>query len=183
MRIHRHRQRKPKFQIPQFNVNEKILAPEVRVILPDGEHAVMKTADAVMQARAQELDLIEVSPKANPPVCRMMDFGSFKYQKEKEAKKQRVTAKEVEIKGIRLSVRIGEGDMDVRRKQAIKFLEKGSKIRIELILRGREKAYRDRAIEVVNQFIELLKQDFDLRVESAPRMMGGRLQTIVSRNA
>ncbi|PIQ67839.1 translation initiation factor IF-3, partial [Candidatus Uhrbacteria bacterium CG11_big_fil_rev_8_21_14_0_20_41_9] len=94
MRIHRHRNRKPKFDIPQFRVNKKITSPEVRVVL-DGENRVLKTEEAIALAEEQGLDLIEVSPKANPPVCKIMDFGSFKYQKEKESKKQRATAKEI----------------------------------------------------------------------------------------
>ena len=180
MRIHRHRNRKPKFDIPQFNVNSKIKAPEVRVIF-DGTNDVMPIAKALKLAEDEGLDLIEVSPKANPPVCKLMDFGTFKYQKEKEAKKQRAASKEVEVKGIRLSFKIGTNDLAVRRKQALKFLEKGHKIRIEMILRGREKAFRDRAQEIVKEFIESLKSDYDVKVESPTKTMGGRMQTIVSR--
>lgn len=180
MRIHRHRNRKPKFDIPQFRVNKKITSPEVRVVL-DGENRVLKTEEAIALAEEQGLDLIEVSPKANPPVCKIMDFGSFKYQKEKEAKKQRATAKEIEIKGIRLSMRIGQNDFDVRLKQAKKFLEKGQKLRLELILRGREKAHRARATEVFTQFTEALKLDYDIRVESPTKSLGNRMQTIISR--
>lgn len=182
MRIHRHRQRKPKFDIPKFKKNENITAEEVRVIF-DGENKVMKTKDAVALAKEQGLDLIEVSPKAQPPVCKILDFGTFKYQKEKEAKKQRAASKEVEIKGIRLSFRIGENDLQVRLKQAKKFLEKGQKLRIELILRGREKAHKDRAEDILNGFIDRLKEDYDIRVESPVKRMGGRMNTIVARNS
>lgn len=182
MRIHRHRQRKPKFDIPKFKKNESITAEEVRVIF-DGENKVMKTKDAIALAKEQGLDLIEVSPKAQPPVCKVLDFGTFKYQKEKEAKKQRAASKEVEIKGIRLSFRIGENDLQVRLKQAKKFLEKGQKLRIELILRGREKAHKDRAEDILNGFIDRLKEDYDIRVESPVKRMGGRMNTIVARNS
>ncbi len=181
MRIHRHRNRTAKFDIPQYNVNERIKAPEVRVVYND-QVRVLSIQDAIAFAREEGLDLIEVSPKANPPVCKLMDFGSFKYQKEKEVKRQRAAQKEVEIKGVRLSVRIGENDLDVRRKQASKFLEKGQKVRIEIILRGREKAYRQRAEEITDQFIEMLKQDFDIRVESPMKNAGNKLHTLISRN-
>ena len=181
MRIHRHRNRAKKFEIPQFNINQKIKAPEVRVVHNDSAE-VMSTKDAINLAKEEGLDLIEVSPKANPPVCKIMDYGSFKYQKEKEAKKQRAAQKEVEIKGVRLSVRIGDNDLEVRRKQAAKFLEKGQKVRIEMILRGREKAYRDRAQEITDQFIELLKQDYDIRVEAPMKNAGNRIHTLIARN-
>ena len=182
MRIHRHRHRKPKFEIPQFKINEKITAEEVRVVF-DGKADVLKIADALQMARDEGMDLIEVSPKAQPPVCKLMDYGSFKYQKEKEAKKQRAAQKEVEIKGIRLSMRIGDDDMAVRRKQAAKFLDKGQKVRIEMILRGREKAHRQRASETIHQFIELLRDDYDIRVESPLKNMGNRIHTLISKTS
>ncbi len=184
MRIHRHRHRKPKFDIPAFKINEKITAPEVRLLDADGKmHGIVKLKEALQIAEDQGLDLIEVSPKADPPVCKILDHGSFKYQKVKEAKKQRAKSKEVDIKGIRLSLRIGANDMDVRRKQATKFLEKGNKVRVELILRGREKAHRDRATEVMNDFVKLLKEDFELRVEQPVKQAGGRMHMIIARTS
>jgi translation initiation factor IF-3 len=182
MRIHRHRNRAKKFEIPKFNVNEKIKAPEVRVVHNDSAE-VMSTGKALELAREEGLDLIEVSPKANPPVCKIMDFGSFKYQKEKEAKKQRAAQKEVEIKGVRLSLRIGSNDLEVRRKQASKFLSKGSKVRIEMILRGREKAYRQQAQEVMDTFIDLLKEEYDIRVESPLKNAGNRIHMLIAKNS
>lgn len=183
MRIHRHRNRKRQFDIPDFKVNEQIKAPEVRLIHEDGSNEVIKTVEAIKKANDDGFDLIEVSPKAEPPVCKIMDFGSFKYQKVKEAKKKRAASKEVEIKGIRLTLRIGTGDLEVRRKQAVKFLEKGNKVRIELILRGREKAYRDRAVDVINNFIESLKEDYEIRVESPAAPKGNRLQSVIARES
>lgn len=183
MRIHRHRQTQAKALIPQFRINEKIVADEVRLIEPDGTFGVMSVAEALKKAEEYGLDLVEVSPKAVPPVCKILEFGAFKYQKEKEAKKQRAASSEVEIKGIRLSLRIGDNDRNIRLKQAKGFLEKGKKIRVELILRGREKGYRDRAEEVMKQFVELLKSDFDIRVESDLKNQNGRLQMLVSRSS
>jgi translation initiation factor IF-3 len=182
MRIHRHRQRKPKFSIPKFKVNEKITAPELRVV-HDGKSDVLSREAALKLAQEAGLDLIEVSPKAEPPVCKIMDFGSFKYQKEKEAKQQRAASKEVEIKGIRLSFRIGENDLAVRRKQALKFLEKGHKVRIEMILRGREKAHRGRAGEIIYSFADSLKETYEVRVEADLKNVGNRIQTIIARTS
>ncbi len=182
MRIHRHRHRKPKFDIPKFKANEKITAEEVRVVF-DGGADVMPIEKAIDLAREQGLDLIEVSPKANPPVCKIMDYGSFKYQKEKEAKKQRAASKEVEVKGIRLSMRIGTNDLAVRRKQALKFLEKGNKVRIEMMLRGREKAFRDRARKTINEFIASLNETCPVRVESPIKSAGNRMHAIIARTS
>src|SRR3990167_5579447 len=150
MRIHRHRIRRSVLDIPQYKVNQKIKALEVRLIGAEGEAlGVVPTEEAIKLAEAKEMDLVEVSPKAEPPVCKILDYGQFKYQKEKEAKKRKAQSAEVELKGIRLSVRIGVGDRDVRLKQALKFLEKGDKIKVELPLRGREKAHRDVAQDVM----------------------------------
>lgn len=182
MRIHRHRQRKPQFDVPKFKKNREIKADEVRVIDHNGDmRGVISLDEALSIAREAGLDLIEVSPKAEPPVCKIMDYGNFKYQKEKEAKKQRAQSKEVETKGIRLSMRIGKSDLEVREKQAKKFLEKGHKIRIEMILRGREKAHFDRAKEIVNDFIKSLESDYELRVEAPIKRAGNRLHTIIAR--
>lgn len=110
-----------------------------------------------------------------------MDFGSFKYQKEKEIKKQRAQSKEVEVKGIRLSLRIGEGDLNIRLEQAKKFLEKGNKVRIEIILRGREKAHGERAVEIANRFHKMLTETYPLRVETPAKNLNGKIQMIVAR--
>ncbi|MBU0614287.1 translation initiation factor IF-3 [Patescibacteria group bacterium] len=183
MRIHRHRHYKPKFLVPEFNSNEKIKAEEVRVIDPEGKNGVMKIADALARAQELGLDLVEVSPKANPPVCKIIDHGAFKYQKEKEIKKQRAQSKEVDIKGIRLTMKIGAGDLKIRENQALKFLEKGQKLRIELIMRGREKAYRERGENIINTFVDGLREHYEIRVESPVKSMGGRMHTIIARNS
>ena len=126
MRIHRHRNQKPKLNIPTFRINEQIDNPEIRVIDDkDVQLGIIPTSQAMELARSRELDLVEVSPKAEPPVCKILDFGHFKYQKEKEVRKQKAQSHEVEIKGIRLSLRIGVGDLDIRRQQAKKFFERG----------------------------------------------------------
>lgn len=182
MRIHRHRQRKPKLKIQRFNTNERIKSEEVSVIDHEGKMlGVMKTEKAIALAREKELDLVEVSPKANPPVCKILDYGHFKYKQEKEARKQKAQSKEVDTKGIRLSVRIGEHDLNVRLKQAIKFLERGDKLKIELVLRGREKAHKDVAREVVKNFITRIQETYELRIESPVGYQGGRMTSIVAR--
>jgi len=182
MRIHRHRVNKPKVVIPHYQINEKIRAEEVRVIDDTGTAlGILKTKEAVKIAQEKELDLVEVSPKASPPVCKILDWGAFKYQKEKEVRKQRATSKEVEVKGIRLSPRIGQHDLEVRLGRATKFLERGDKIRIEIVMRGREKAHADIARDVVGNFIAKLREKYPIRIEQPISKQGGRLTTIIAR--
>jgi len=182
MRIHRHRNQKPKVSVPVFRANEAILAPEVRVVDEKGEAlGILETGKAIQIAVERGLDLVEVSPKAEPPVCKILDYGHFKYQKEKEVRKQKAQSKEVDIKGIRLSIRIGEHDLEVRHQQAKKFLERGDKVKLELVMRGREKAHRDMAEAVLTKIMTLLRADYPIRVEQATTYQMGRLTTIIAR--
>lgn len=183
MRIHRHRFRKPRLDIPQYRVNQKIKSPEVRVIGAQGEAlGILAIEEAIKLAQAAEMDLVEVSPKAEPPVCKILDYGQFKYQKEKEAKKRKAQSAEVDLKGIRLSVRIGIGDRDVRLKQALKFMEQGDKVKVELPLRGREKAHRDVAQQVMVDFLEKIKETYPIRLEQELKYQAGRMTMIVARS-
>ena len=182
MRIHRHRQNRPKIVIPDYKVNEKIASEELFVIDEnDASLGVMKTEDALKIAEERELDLVEVSPKAVPPVAKLLEWKQFKYQKEKEVKKQRAQSKEVEVKGIRLSLRIAGGDKNVRLASAKKFMEKGNKVRIEIILRGREKAHSALATEIIEGFIESMRAFFPLKIEQTVKKMGGRVTAIIAR--
>lgn len=182
MRIHRHRQRKPKFNIPEYRVNAKIDVPEVRVIDENGVSLdVLPTARAIALAQERGLDLIEVSPKAEPPVCKFADAGHFKYQKEKEIRKQRAQSKEVETKGIRLTLRIGSGDLGIRVEQAKKFFERGDKVKAEMILRGRERAHFDKAKEVFDLFVQQLGQHYEMKVEQPLKNQEGKLFMVLAR--
>src|SRR3989338_5020417 len=159
MRIHRHRRHlPPKPLIPVYRINQQIDNPEIRVIDDQGQMlGVIPTSKALELAREKTLDLVEVSPKADPPVCKILDFGQFKYQKEKEVRKQKAQSKEVEVKGIRLTFRIGEHDLEVRRDQALEFLGRGDKIRIEMVLRGRERGHRDVAEAVIERLLTAIR--------------------------
>lgn len=182
MRIHRHRVRKPKIQIPPFKVNDQIKAPELHVIDENKVSiGVMSREDALKLALEREMDLVEVFPKAEPPVAKLLNYGAFKYQKEKEIRKQKAQSKEVEVKGVRLSVRISDHDLDVRFQQGKKFLERGDKVRVEIVLRGREKAHTDIAEEVVYRYIDMLKAAYPIRLEQALSKQGGRVTAVVAR--
>jgi len=143
--------------IPKHRINEWIKVPEVRVITETGEQlGVMKTVNALNLARERGLDLVEVTDKAIPPVCKIIDFGKFQYQKEKKAKEMSKTHK-VEIKNIRLSFNIAKHDIEMKAAQAQKFLEKGDRARVEIVLRGREKAFAHLAKQKLEEFKTLIK--------------------------
>lgn len=112
----------------------------------------MKTSEALRLAREEGLDLIEIAPQAQPPVVRMTDFGAWKFRQEKMERKQKAHQHHAEIKGIRLSFTIGEHDITVRRNQALKFLEKGDKVKTEIILRGRQIVHQDKAKGLLDAF-------------------------------
>ena len=183
MRIHKHRRfQTPKFAPQEYKANKHIVAPEVRVIDEEGNAlGVLPTEKAIAIAEEKGLDLIEVSPKAEPPVCKIGDYGQFKYQKEKDARKQRAQSKEVEIKGIRLSLRIGEGDLMIRVNQGVKFFEQGDKIKVEMILRGRERAHFALAQGVFDTYIAKLGEHYPVKVESPVKAQGGKLHMIIAR--
>lgn len=146
------------------------------IIDENGESlGVMPTAQALALAQSKGLDLIEVSPLAHPPVCKILDYGKFQYQQSRSTSK----AKKVEVKGIRLTFRIGQHDMDVRKKQVIKFLDQGHKVKVELRLRGREKAFKDKAKEVINLFLNNLNIEY--KVEKPLEHQGGTLTVTITK--
>lgn len=163
-----YRRPKPKPQRDFYRINERIRVPEVRVITEDdGQLGVMSTAKALAMAKEQEMDLVEVSPKAQPPVCKITDYGRMKYQKEKQDQKQKAKQKKIDIKSIRLSLRISSHDFQFRLNQATKFLDRGDKLKIEIILKGREKRLRDKAMEIMDSFVNEIKknEDFNIVIE------------------
>ncbi len=179
MRRSRRRKKPEPPLVQEYLANDRITAPEVRVIDADENMiGVLPTAEAIAKAEAAELDLVEVSPKAQPPVCRIMDYGSFKYQKEKEARARKVHQKATDTKGIRLSFRISEHDLEVRRKAANKFLEGGNKVKLELNLRGREKQHFDQAKELMESFAANLETE--VTVEQPVSRQGGKLSMIIA---
>ncbi|MBT4121313.1 MAG: translation initiation factor IF-3 [Candidatus Magasanikbacteria bacterium] len=181
MRISR-KKRPDKPLIAHYRLNNKIVAPEVRLLDNEGGNlGVFSIQEALRMAEEQEIDLVEVNPKAEPPVCKIIDFSHFKYQKEKEIRKQKQQAHDTETKGIRLSVRISDHDMEVRLNQADKFLNRGDKVKIELTLRGRENIKPTIAFEVVNKFLGLIEGKMELRKEQLPTKQGNRITAIVAK--
>ena len=152
-------------------INEQIGCKEVRVIGEEGQQlGVMALRDALNMAKDAGVDLVMVSPSANPPVCRIVDYGKFKYEqlrREKEAKKKQKT---VEVKEVRLSPNIDVNDLNTKCNPARKFIEKGNKVKVSLRFRGREMAHIDSTKHILEDFAEKLS---DIAViEKAPKMEG-----------
>ena len=125
----------------------------------------METAQALALAKEKELDLVEISPKANPPVCKIMDWGKFQYLQAKKEKEARKKQKKVDMKGVRFRLATSENDLRFKLNQTKRFLEKGHKVRVEILLRGREKAFAKDAQESLRNFID--KIDFPIKIEQA----------------
>lgn len=181
MRIARKRFKPEPIKI-KVRFNDMIRVPEVRVIDENGAHVgTMSTVEAQRLATERGLDLIEINPEANPPVVKILEYGQFKYQKDKEERLQKKKQKETEVKGVRLSLRIGEHDKTLRLNQAKGFFEDGNKVKVEIILRGRERQFVENAFKVVKLFIEELNKVSPLRVEQAPTKQENKIIALLTK--
>ncbi len=165
-----------------MNINHAIRAPEVRVITHDGEQlGVLSLREALEAAEARQLDLVEVSPMATPPVCRIMDYGKFKYQqskKQQEAKKKQV---QVQVKEVKIRPKTDDHDLDFKVKHVRRFLEEGNKAKVTLVFRGREITHQDIGRSVIEKFAAELA---DIAVvEVQPRVDGRQMFMIVAPKA
>ncbi len=143
----------------QNQLNGEIRDREVRVISPTGEMlGIMSSREALRLAEEEGLDLVKISPGAIPPVCKIMDYGKFKFEQAKKEKENRRNQKVVELKEVQLSMTIDVGDLNVKAKQATKFLEQGNKVKVTIRLRGRQMAHANLAKDVIMNFCEMLKE-------------------------
>ena len=153
-------------------MNGEIRDREIRVISSSGEMlGVMSPREALRLAEEENLDLVKISPNAVPPVCKIMDWGKFKFEQAKKAKENRKNQKIVELKEVQLSMTIDVGDLNVKAKQARKFLEAGNKVKVAIRLRGRQMAHSSIAKDVMTGFYESLK---DVAAIEKPMNMEGR---------
>ena len=140
-------------------MNERIRAREIRVVGDDGEQfGVMSARDALALAAEKELDLVEISPNATPPVCKIMDYGKFKYEKTKKDKENKKKQKNVVIKEIRIKPHIDEHDKETKISQIKKFIEKEYKVKISLRLSGREKLHAESAVKILDEFADSFEE-------------------------
>lgn len=165
---------------PRYRINQYIRLPEVQLIDEQGKmHGVVPTWQALEMAKERGLDLVEVNPTLRPPIAKLLDFGQFQYKQQKMLQAQKAKAKKIEIKGIRISLKIGDHDREVRRKQALGFLAEGHKIRLEMILRGREKGRGDLARQLMDEFVQLLGEG--VVVEVPLSRTGGNISMLLAK--
>lgn len=158
-------------------VNDRIRAPKVRVVTSDGQQlGVMNTRDAIIKAKSIGLDLIEIADKANPPVCKIIDYGKYKYEQSK-LKKQKSKAS-TKMKEVKFRVGTGEHDYNIKLGRAETFLDANHKCRFVLQFRGRENAHRELGFEVLNKIIEDLKTM--AQVDQPPKLNGRAVAMILS---
>ena len=159
-------------------VNEAIRASELRVIGSDGAQlGVISRADALAEAQRAGLDLVEISPQATPPVAKIIDWGKYQYQKMKEQQRNRKNTKANEIKQMRLGLKIGANDLEIKLRKIRGFLTSGHKVKILIFFRGREMAHQEIGHEMIHKIIEKLAED--AVVEQKPQMAGRNLSIVV----
>jgi len=137
----------------------------------------MSSREAYMLAQEQELDLVEISPNANPPVCKIVDWGKFNYQKTKQAQKNRLNNKILDMKQMRFGLKIGDHDLGVKMKKVIGFLEAGHKVKITLFFRGRELAHKDKGFKLAERVIDSFGDT--IVVDQAPQLTGKQLSFVI----
>jgi translation initiation factor IF-3 len=167
----------PPMSGPRFN--EFIQSPKVRVIDENGENlGVMYTREAIEQAQSVGLDLVEVSPNVDPPVCKFLDIGRYKYEAQKKANEQRKKQKTQEIKEIKMRPNIDDHDYDVKMRKVFEFLEEGDKVKVTMRFRGREMAHGELGMAVLQRVQE---QTADMaKVEARPRMEGRQMLMVLA---
>jgi len=160
-------------------INDDIRVPQVRLIDQDGEmQGVMTAREAIQRAYAVGLDLLEISPNADPPVCKILDFGKFKYEQQKKKNEAKKRQKVIEIKEIKVRPNIDENDYQVKLRAMKTFIEEGDKVKVTLRFRGREMAHQDIGVKVLERIRG--DMDFATKVEQMPRMENRQMVMVLT---
>jgi translation initiation factor IF-3 len=160
-------------------INREITAPEVRLVGVEGEQVgVVPIAEALRLAEAAEVDLVEIAPMAKPPVCRIMDFGKFRYREQKRAHEAKLKQKQIQVKEVKFRPGTDEGDYKIKLRNLIKFLEEGDKTKVTLRFRGREMAHQEFGVRLLQR----VRSDLELHgvVEQFPRLEGRQMVMMLS---
>ncbi|MDD9727448.1 translation initiation factor IF-3 [Roseovarius sp. SK2] len=163
-------------------INDKIRVPEIRLIGAEGENVGVVTPERAMgMAEEAGLDLVEISPNANPPVCKIMDYGKYKYEQQKRESEARKKQKVIEVKEVKFRPNTDTHDYDVKMRNVFRFLENGDKVKITLRFRGREMAHQDLGRELLQRVAEDIKEIG--KVENMPKMEGRQMIMIIAPGA
>lgn len=163
-----------------LRINDDIRVREVRLIDQDGEQAgIVLTADAMNMARDLCLDLVEVSPQARPPVCKLLNYGKYKYELEKKSREQKKKASQVKLKEVRMQPKIEQHDMAFKTKHVQDFLDQGNKVKVTVRFRGRELAHTELGKVKLDSVLEFLLED-SFKLDSPPRMEGRFMSMLLS---
>lgn len=156
----------------QVQVNEEIRDKEIRVIGSDGSQlGIMSASEALDKAAAANLDLVKIAPQATPPVCKIMDYGKYRFEQQKREKEAKKNQRTVDIKEVRLSLNIDTHDFETKVKQAIKFVQSGDKVKATIRFKGRELGHPEHGLEIMKKFAEALT---DVAVVEKPAKLEGR---------
>jgi len=162
---------------PQIRINQRIRVPEIRVIGEDGEMlGILPTSEALRRAQEKGLDLVEVNPKAEPPVCKILDFGKFKYDEKKKAREAKRKQSVVEIKEIKLRPKTDDHDLDFKSRAAYRFITAGHKVKFTVRFRGREITHPEKAQEQLDWIVKQLEEVANVEVRP---MMEQRTMTLI----
>ena len=170
------------FGINDLMINEEIRDREVRVVDQNGEQlGVMSGRDALALAEERQLDLVKIAPQARPPVCKLMDYGKYRFEQSKKEREFRKNQKVITVKEVRLSATIEDHDIDVKFKNAVKFLKDGNKVKVTIRFRGRQITHSDIGRQVMNEFADRIKEYGT--VDKAPQMEGRSMIMFISPRA
>jgi translation initiation factor IF-3 len=159
-------------------LNGSIRAPQLRVVDSDGKQlGILSRSEALSLAQEQELDLVEISPNADPPVVKIVDWGKYNYQKTKQAAANKKNAKALDMKQMRFGLKIGDHDLEVKMKKVTGFLEAGHKVKITLFFRGRELAHKDIGFKLADRVIESFGDT--IAVDQQPQLNGKQLSFVI----
>ncbi|AHC14651.1 translation initiation factor IF-3 [Salinispira pacifica] len=164
-------------------INEQIRIKEVRLIADDGEQlGVVATDKALEMARERDLDLVEVAPNAKPPVCKLIDYGKYKYEMDKKNRESKKNQTQVKLKEIRMQPKIEGHDLQFKSKHVLEFLQEGNKCKVTVRFRGRELAHTHLGKDVLHKVLELLGEE-NYNLDRAPQMEGRFMSMILSPKA
>lgn len=174
-------QRQPQRQEEPYRINERIRVPQIRLVGENVEQGLYETSQALRIAEAQGLDLVEISPNAQPPVCKVIDYSKFKYEQKKKQKEIKANAQKVVLKEIRFSPTTDDHDYNFKLKHAQNFLKEGAKVKAYVQFSGREIVFKDQGYKLLEKFAKALEEVG--KIELDPKLEGKRMSMILAPKA